>query len=49
MDGGHFRNVFGDTKLVRTALSRERTSFDPDYIGFLGFARGAWNTCIHIA
>jgi len=41
MDGGHFRNVFGDTKLVRTAPQPGTYQFDPDYIGFLGFARGA--------
>lgn len=41
MDGGHFRNVFGDTKLVRTAPQPGTYQFDPDHIGFLGFARGA--------
>lgn len=41
MDGGHFRDVFGQTRVVRQHPQPALYQFDPDYIGFLGFAIGA--------
>lgn len=40
-DGGHFRDVFGTTKLVKV---KKQTSFyrlEPDYVAFLGFCYAA--------
>jgi hypothetical protein len=41
LDGGHFRQVFRSTRVVRTGPQPGTYQFEPDYIGFIGFARGA--------
>ena len=40
-DGGHFRQVFKDTRVIKTRPQPGTYKFQPDYVGFLGFARGA--------
>jgi hypothetical protein len=40
-DGGHFRDVFGETKLIRFGRQTSTYRMEPDYVGFLGFAYGA--------
>jgi hypothetical protein len=39
-DSGHFRKVFAGTRVVRDGAQPGSYAFGPDYIGFLGFARG---------
>jgi hypothetical protein len=41
MDGGHFRSVFRETRVIRRSKQPGLYQFQPDYIGFLGFAYGA--------
>jgi len=40
LDGGHFRKVFDTFRIVRQGYQPGTYALDPDYIGFLGFARG---------
>jgi hypothetical protein len=38
IDGGHFRSVFKGARIAKKGPQVGAYSFDPDYIGFLGFA-----------
>lgn len=40
-DGGHFRDVFSESQVVRYGKQPATYQFEPDYIGFLGFAYAA--------
>jgi hypothetical protein len=39
-DGGHFRQTFQSVRVARKGAQAGGYPFEPDYIGFLGFARG---------
>jgi hypothetical protein len=39
-DGGHFRQLFGSARVIKRDSQPGTYPFDPDYVGFLGFARG---------
>lgn len=41
IDGGHFRSVFKGARIARKGPQAGAYSFDPDYVGFLGFAYNA--------
>lgn len=41
LDGDLFREVFGDTKIIKPGPQPGVYPFEPDYLGFLGFATGA--------
>jgi hypothetical protein len=41
MDGGHFRDVFRGTRVVRHKPQPALYKFEPDYIAFMGFAIAA--------
>lgn len=40
-DGGHFRDVFGATKVIRLGNQPTLYRFEPDFIGFIGFVYAA--------
>lgn len=40
IDGRHFREVFKDTKIVKCGDQPGVYKFEPDYMGFIGFAAG---------
>jgi hypothetical protein len=41
LDGGHFRDTFKTTKLIRPGKQPGTYAMEPDYMGFLGFAYAA--------
>jgi hypothetical protein len=47
MDGGHFRDVFRETKVVRVRPQPSMSKLEPDHISFLGFAIAALEVVHH--
>lgn len=43
LDGGHFREVFKSSKIIRPTTQPGIYQFEPDYMGFIGFVHGAFD------